>query len=153
MRRLLAVLVMGWSVAAAGQLSGRFYLEKSTFAEGEPVFLYFEVVNHGPQPENIDSTDPYSCRAGYEIKVSSDPKPTSSCKPFGCFGNGAFDSVALPPRGSRVERVLLNFDHKIDSPGSYEVEATRYLSHGSPQDFYSFSPKTGSRWERNCTSR
>jgi hypothetical protein len=58
--RLAATFLMGWSGLAAGQLSGQFYLEKSTFAPGEPIFLYFQVVNNGPQAESLDSADPYS---------------------------------------------------------------------------------------------
>jgi len=132
---------MGWSVAAAGQLSGQFYLEKSRFAPGEPIFLYFEVVNDGLQSENIHSADPYSFCSGYQIKVSSDPKPTSSCPALGFAGSCLSSSVLIRSGKSRIERILLNFDRKIDVPGPYSVEAERYLSHApSTADF--FRPET-----------
>jgi len=132
---------MGWSVLAAGQLSGHFYLEKSTFAPGEPIFLYFEVVNDGPQAENLHSADPYSFCSGFQIKVSSDPDATSSCAPLGVGGSCLSSSVMLPPGKKRVERLLLNYDHKIDAPGPYSVEAERLLSHAAASADY-FSPDT-----------
>jgi len=141
MRWLAATFVIGWSVVASGQLSGHFYLEKSTFAPGEPIFLYFEVVNEGPRPENIHSADPYSFCSGYEVKVSSDPKATSSCPSLGVGGSCLSSSALLPSGKSRIERLLLNFDHKIDVPGSYSVEAERYLSHADATANYS-SPDT-----------
>ena len=132
---------MGWSVLAAGQLSGHFYLEKSTFAPGEPIFLYFEVVNDGPQAENLHSADPYSFCSGYQIKVSSDPDSTSSCAPPGFAGSCLSSSAVLPSGKKHVERLLLNFDHKIDAPGPYSVEAERHLSHAAASAQY-FSPDT-----------
>ena len=94
-----------------------FYLEKSTFAPGEPIFLDFEVVNDGPQAENLHSADPYSFCSGYQIKVSSDPDSTSSCAPLGFGGSCLSSSAVLPPGKKHVERLLLNFDDKIDPPG------------------------------------
>ena len=132
---------MGWSALAAGQLSGHFYLEKSTFAPGDPIFLYFEVVNDGPQAENLHSADPYSFCSGYQIKVSSDPDFTSSCAPPGFGGSCLSSSVVLSPGKKHVERLLLNFDHKIDAPGPYSVEAERHLSHAAASAHY-FSPDT-----------
>jgi HEAT repeats len=140
-RWLTATFVMGWSVVAAGQLSGQFYLEKSRFAPGEPIFLYFEVVNDGPHSENIHSADPYSFCSGYHIDVSSDPKPTSSCPALVVGGSCLSSSVMLPSGKSRIERLLLNFDHEIDVPGPYSVEAERYLSHAPATANY-FSPDT-----------
>ena len=55
---LLAILF--WSVPAIGQINGRFYLEKTVFASGEPVFLYFEVSNSGPEVHGIVRADPYA---------------------------------------------------------------------------------------------
>ena len=141
MRWLAATFVIGWSVVASGQLSGHFYLEKSTFAPGEPIFLYFEVLNDGPRPENIHSADPYSFCSGYQIKVSSDPKATSSCPSLGMAGSCLSSSAVLPSGKSRIERLLLNFDHEIDVPGPYSVEAERYLSHADAKANY-FSPDT-----------
>jgi hypothetical protein len=132
---------MGWSVLAAGQLSGQFYLEKSTFAPGEPIFLYFHVVNDGAHAESLHSADPYSFCSGYQISVSSDPGATSSCAPLGFGGSCLSSSAVLPPGKTRVERLLLNFDHKIDAPGPYSVEAERHLSHARASADY-FSPDT-----------
>jgi hypothetical protein len=112
-------------------MSGEFYLEKSTFARGEPIFLYFQVVNDGPKGENLHSADPYSLCSGYQISVSTDPSITSSCALAGVGGSCASSYALLPPGKKRIERVLLNIDHKVDAPGDYSVEALRNLPHAS----------------------
>jgi len=140
-RWLAATLLIGWSLVATGQLSGHFYLEKSRFAPGEPIFLYFEVVNEGPQSENIHSADPYSFCSGYQIKISSDPQATSSCPLLGVAGSCLSSSIVLPSGKSRIERLLLNFDHSISAPGPYSVQAERYLPHAHATTNY-FSPDT-----------
>lgn len=140
-RPLLATILMGWSVLASGQISGQFYLEKVTFAPGEPIFLYFQVVNDGRQAENLHSADPYSFCSGYQITISSDPGATSSCVPLGFGGSCLSSSAVLPPGKTHVERLLLNFDHKIETSGTYSVEAERQLSHARASADY-FSPDT-----------
>jgi hypothetical protein len=80
---------MFWSAVAAGPISGQFYMEKSTFAAGEPIFLYFEVANEGPSPEKVPSADPYSFCSGYEVSVSRDPDVKPSCAPLGGYADPA----------------------------------------------------------------
>lgn len=139
--RLLATLLIGWSAVATAQLSGEFYLEKSTFASGEPIFLYFEVNNEGTNAENLPSTDPYSFCSGYEIKVSHTPDLTPGCAPVGFAGSCLSSSAVLLPGKKHVERLLLNFDHEIKAPGEYSVEAERSLSY-APASVDYFSPDT-----------
>lgn len=120
-----------------GQVSGRFYLEKDTYALGEPVFLYFEATNTGNETQNISKADVYSFCSGYQILVSSDLVNNSSCAPMG-VGGSCFSSYApLGPGKNVIERILLNYEHKIDSAGLYEIEAKRNLSYApSSDDFF-----------------
>ena len=128
-RLLLAGLSLLWSISAAAQLTGEFYLQKTSFARWEPVFLYYRVTNIGSDSVTVASTlDPGQpgC-SGHLITVSSDPIPTASC-PFlrgqGCNYNGPpSHSKLLRPGESYTERFLLNFDHEINAPGDYWVEA------------------------------
>ena len=137
LRSLAATSLICWSALAAGQISGEFYLEKSTYAQNEPVFLYFRVVNNGPKPENLESGSPYCPFSGYFISVSSDPKPTPSCA-RGTAASCLSGQAKLPPGEKHIERLLLNLDHEINSPGEYSVEATRHLSHaGADVNFFS----------------
>jgi hypothetical protein len=126
LRVLASALLMVWPVIAAGQLSGRFYMEKSTFAPSEPIFLYFEIGNDGSHGESVLNNDPYS---DYQVKVSTDPGSNSSCPTPGVLVHGGVPEVTvLLPGTKRVNRLLLNFDHKVSAPGEYSVEANTYLS-------------------------
>jgi hypothetical protein len=127
-RSLPATCLVCWSVFAAGQASGHFYLERTNYALGEPIFVYFEEVNQGPKDEIFYSGDPYSFCSGYRFNVSSDrPQPLCGSNAGGqainvsCGGG----SLVIPPGGKYVERVLLNFAHKTDAPGDYTVQAVR----------------------------
>ena len=127
-RVLPAGLLLLWSVSAAAQLTGQFYLEKTSFARWEPVFVYYRLTNNGQAPLTVVSTlnpgQPFC--SGHSIRVSSDPVPTSSC-PFlggeGCIDNGPPSRPqVLGPGQSYTERFLLNFNHEISAPGDYWVE-------------------------------
>jgi hypothetical protein len=120
-----------WSMAAMAQVSGEFYLEKTTFAPGEPVFLYFKLSNNGPDTVEIVDPDPEQpfC-SGVSMKVSKDPADPSTCPiwaDYGCSMNGplARPSLILPGK-SRIDRYLLNFHHDIRTAGAYWVEATYF---------------------------
>ena len=128
-RLLLAGLSLLWSISAAAQLTGEFYLEKTSFARWEPVFLYYRITNKGAGTVTVASTlDPGQpgC-SGHSITVSSDPIPTPSCSHLGgegCNYNGPpSQPILLSPGESYTERFLLNFDHVINTPGDYWVEA------------------------------
>ena len=129
-RLLLAIFCIICSVSATAQLTGQFYLEKETFARGEPVFLYFSLVNKGLDTEMIVAIDPeQSFCSGISITVSSDSVPTFSCPSLGgqsCNGN---DPLSRPqpllPGQTYTGRFLLNFNQEINAPGEYWVDAKR----------------------------
>lgn len=128
-RLLLAGLSLLWSISAAAQLTGEFYLQKTSFARWEPVFLYYRLTNNGGDSVTVASTlDPSQpgC-SGHLITVSSDPIRTPSCPHLGglsCNYNGPPSQPRLlRPGESYIERFLLNFDHEINIPGDYWVEA------------------------------
>ena len=125
---LLAVLC--YSASAVGQVAGRFYLDKQEFALGAPVFLNFEASNSGRESQYIIRADPYSFCAGYKIELSSDPSPTSSCALLPGGGSCASSSVTLEPGATHSERILINYQHQITTPGDYVVDATRHLPYG-----------------------
>jgi HEAT repeat protein len=128
-RLLLVGLSLLWSISGAAQLTGEFSLHKTSFARWEPVFLYYRLTNNGLDSVTIASTlDPGQpgC-SGHAIKVSNDPIPTPSC-PYlgdqGCHYSGPPSHPRLlRPGESYLERFLLNFDHEINVPGDYWVEA------------------------------
>jgi hypothetical protein len=136
LRAIVAIVIIG-PAFAAGQLSGQFYLEKTTFAPGEPIFLYFQIVNEGPQPETILSAEPYTFCSGYHVTVSSDFTTAKSCSGVGS-GGSCLSSTAVVLQGKkRIERLLLNYDHKVNMPGEYSVAASRNLPYSrSSVDYF-----------------
>jgi hypothetical protein len=134
---VLSDLVLLTSGLAVGQLSARFYLEKTNFAPGEPVFLYSEIKNGGSEPLNIPQAHPYSFCSGYEIHLSSDEKTPSFCGMAGWAGSCLSSDIELKPGQKRVDRILLNFEHKINAEGEYDIQAHRSLSYAQTgTDFY-----------------
>jgi hypothetical protein len=143
--RLVVALLALWPAAVLGQVTGRFYIEKDTYALGEPVFLYFEATNSGTDTQNLHKADPYSFCSGYQIHVSTDLANNSSCAPM-VFGGSCASSDAPLESGKKVtERILLNYEHKIDSAGQYEIEAERNLSYApGSEDVFSTTTRRNS---------
>ena len=107
-------------------------------APGEPVFLYLKLVNYEPEAVEIFASDPeHPFCSGNSITVLSDSAVTPQCPSFtdsGCVTDGPLSIQSpLQPGRSRVEHFLLNFNHEINAPGGYWVEAKR----GDPGVAYS----------------
>jgi hypothetical protein len=113
------LIVTGWSGTVAAQVAAEFYLEKSNYAIGEPIFVYFRAVNEGPEPQRLYSADPNSDCSAFHIRVSND-RPLASCaRAVNCLSS----SIVLQPKEEHVERMLLNLGHDVSVPGNYSVEA------------------------------
>jgi len=132
-------MLLGCSALAFGQVTGHFYLEKSNFAPGEPVFLYFEATNSWTKPQYVEQADPYSFCSGYQIYLSTDASPTSTCA-RGVGGSCLSGVGRLGPGKTRTERILLNFERDL-KPGDYDVEAGRRLSYAATDVDYYTAPK------------
>jgi HEAT repeat protein len=126
------LLVPGFSLfcalSATAQLSGTFYFDKTTFAPGEPIFLYLKISNQGKSPKQINTTalpeQPFC--AGYEINISRNPPDASSCPNFqfnGCSLDGQFSYKTIQPGGIYIERIFLNFYSELKIPGEYSIDA------------------------------
>jgi len=133
--RLRWLLIPFWSTLLFGQVSGRLYLEKETFAPGEPVFLYSEVTNTGTEALEINHADPYTFCSGYQLHVSSDADPSSSCGGRGFAGSCLSSYLKLKPGEKFTERIVLNYDHKVNAPGDYDVQAERSIAYANSDTF------------------
>jgi hypothetical protein len=128
-RLLVTGLFFFRALSATAQLSGTFYLDKTTFAPGEPIFLYFKVSNQAKSPKQINTTalpeQPFC--AGYEINISRNPPDASSCPKFllnGCILDGQFSYKTIQPGEIYTERIFLNFDSELlKIPGKYSIHA------------------------------
>jgi hypothetical protein len=115
-----------------GQVAGEFYLDKTSFARFEPVFLNYRITNKGLKTVTVDRilNPERPCCSAFSIKVSNDPVPMPSCPFVGdgfCSCDGQY-SVPLELRAGEAytERFLLNFGHEIGDPGDYWVEAVHF---------------------------
>jgi hypothetical protein len=127
--RWLILSLLCVSVFCTGQPTVQFHLKKDRFAPGEPVILYSEITNPGPTAVNVSQSDPYGSCSGFDIGVSSDPKPSDTCEDkilaISCLSSDAL----LPVGKSRTDQLLLNFNHKVDVAGVYDVEVSRRIKY------------------------
>jgi hypothetical protein len=130
-RPFVVALCLLFSLPAAGQLTSEFYLEKTTFAPGEPVFLYHKITNHQTPPQTITPDDPQQPEcSGVRVTVSAD----KSCSFWSCsIDGGPSPTITLAAGQSTTGRYLLNYDHEINAPGDYWAEA-RFIDSRSPED-------------------
>ena len=117
-------------------------MEKNSYALGEPIFVYFELINNGPKPETFRFGDPYSIQplcSPFRMIVSRDapvePRSYPSCPARGLSVGCGVYKVVLQPGETHVERVLLNLNHKVDAAGGYIVQAAYGVPFsGLPED-------------------
>jgi len=128
-RLFVALLLAACSTLVQGQLSANYYLEKQTFAPGEPVFVYLQLSNVGPVAVRTPGFDPeLPMCSGNSIKLSRIPASGHSCLTLfetTCTTEGRLPagSVLLGPGEASVERYLLNSAFEIGTPGNYLVGA------------------------------
>ena len=128
---LFLSLAIANPLATPAQTAGQFYLEKQVFSRGEPVFLYFRIPDHSPfSIASFSNGNEQPMCSGVAVKVSSDPSaPTASCPLLPdslCVMNGKpADSLSGPQPQTKIVRFLLNYQHKIDQPGEYWVDADK----------------------------
>jgi hypothetical protein len=128
-RLFVALVFAACSIAVQGQLAANYYLEKPTFAPGEPVFVYLKLSNTGPVAVRSPGFDPeLPMCSGNSIKLSRVPPSGPSCLTLfetTCTIEGHLPagSVLLGPGEATVERYLLNSPFELGAPGNYLVEA------------------------------
>lgn len=124
------------------KLSGRFYLDKSTFSIGEPVLLHYEVTNAGSEPFWLDTTGlpgmPFC--SGYSIRIlrqNSEPvaKP-HSIRGDTCVINGQLTHTVINPGAKYTQDIDLGLYLDRNIKGSYVIRAghRRPRSNGAPDD-------------------
>lgn len=138
LRLLSAVLLFG--AHALAQIVGDFYVDRTLFASGEPVVLHFRVTNNGHRAVNILQAEPESFCSGYQITLSTEPDPHSSCA-TGFAGDCLSSDKSLKAGETQTENILLNFQHEISKPGDYDVEAVRVLPYADAALKYFEAPK------------
>lgn len=151
--RLLVIAFLSWPTICAAQVSGRFFLEKETYARGEPVFLLFEASNKGSEAISIGSAVQESFCSGYEIRVKSKTRVNPDCAPLFLSGSCLSSSLILKPGEKRVERVLLNDQHEIRTPGTYVVEAKRLIAYAPASVEYFTAAKSEAEVRDRLTFR
>jgi|SRR5579859_7736189 len=121
-RLLLAALLIACSGVGTAQIAAEFYLEKTNYATGEPIFVYFRVTNESRQPARLYSADPNSDCSAFHVTFSDDrtvPSVGQCTRMISCLSG----SIGLHPNEKHVERILLNLAHDVSYPGDYSVKA------------------------------
>jgi hypothetical protein len=125
-RLLLLPLSLFCCLSANAQLSGRFYLNKTTFASNEPIDVYFEIANTGTAPAVIDITGIPNSPAcsGYVVTVMESPRTASLNTVLGnnCVLNGARLFHSIPPGKTYTGDILLNHYFNGMAPGDYWIQ-------------------------------
>jgi len=124
------------------KLSGRFYIDKSTFSIGEPVLLHFEVINSGSDPYWLDTTGlpggPFC--SGYSVKVlhsdTTAETPNRLVRGNTCILNGQFKHIAIDPGAKYTQDIDLGLYLDVSVKGNYVIQVEHYrLRHkGDPDD-------------------
>lgn len=149
------------TLSAAAQLTGTFYLDKTTFAPGEPIFLHFKVTNPGHQQAMISTMGlPHQpgC-SGYSIDISHNSSSAPSCQrvlfsnPFDwCNYNGPLSAQMIEPGKSVTQRILLNLDADLNTPGEYAIHAKYFNLMGGVESKLDTEAKLHLRVDRSAPS-
>ncbi len=118
-----------WGSALA-QLQGHFSVEKQQYEAGEPIFLVFQLTNNGRESVQFVRGDRYSICGGYQIAVSTGPPLAHSSCDRGFAGSCVAGTQILAPGETRSEKVLLNFEHDMSKPATYDVHAVYSIGYG-----------------------
>jgi hypothetical protein len=140
----LFALFLEFVLPATGsaQLVGRLSLDKSEYVAGEPIYLRHTVTNTGTAPVQITVGDAYGPCGGYRIELSSEPSlENSTClKPV--VVNCIIGGWIIEPGAMHQDEVLLNYEHDLSAPGTYEVRASRHLTYGPKGNMTTVGPQT-----------
>jgi len=121
--KLSFVFVLAWAPhTSAQQIIGRFYPEKQQYLVGEPIIVVFEIVNKSPRAIEIAESD---CPSRHQFEVDNAP-PRQKMELYGCGRKPIsldcmIGSREIPAGGRSQERVLLEGEFELDSPGKYHV--------------------------------
>lgn len=144
-RSLLFAVWLSCSSVALGQMSGQFYLEKTSFALGEPIILHFHVVNHSSKAETAYFGDPHSLLPGcwgFSPSVSGDKHTEAPTCEKNTEQGGAISilcgkrNTVIQPGEEHTESYVLNIFNRLNAPGTYTVQVARgrpFYADGRPE--------------------
>lgn len=124
---VVVFLVFALAPLASGQqVSGRFYPEKEHYLVGEPIIIDLEVVNKSPKAIELAE---FNCAWGRanQFEVDGAP-PKKRTELYGCgqkaiAGDCLMGGQDIAAGGRFRERLLLEGNFELDSPGNYHVKA------------------------------
>ena len=111
---------------SAQQITGHFYPDKHEYFVGEPIIVVFAMLNSTPDTVQIGEGGCPELSNQFEVDNAA---PKRKFTLFGCIGGIAgscLSSIREVPTGGRyLQRLLLQGDFELNSPGSYHVHAKR----------------------------
>ena len=128
---LFLALALLAPTAASAQLEGKLYLDKAEFQTGEPVYLYFDLTNRGPEPMQFVSADSYSACSGFRIELANNQTANgSTCSLLGSAGSCISGARTIAPGETKQDKLLLNYGHDLSQAGFYDFRVSRTLKYG-----------------------
>jgi hypothetical protein len=111
---------------SAQQITGRFYPEKRDYLVGEPIIVVFEMVNSTSDTLQIGEGGCYEMSDQFHVDNAASKKKFTL---FGCIGGMAGSCMSstrdISTGGRYEQRLLLEGNFELNSPGSYHIRARR----------------------------
>ena len=131
----LATILLAIAPGMSGQVTGRVYLEKESYAVGEPLFFILEIKNSGKDPIQLYPRLPGQSLGNFSFSMQSAAveKPGASCGAVWNLAESSADPYDLQAGGTYTYKWPLDFWYRIEQKGTYKVSISGYLLYSSLQ--------------------
>jgi hypothetical protein len=105
-------LLIAAPVSASSPLAAHFHPSEEQHVVGGPVFVVFNLVNHGAQPLRIQIANALSPCAGYLFQIDGEKRADGRCDGLPGYSCGS-GTLQLAPGAKTTQRVLLNYYYEF----------------------------------------
>jgi HEAT repeat protein len=120
-------LLIAAPVSASSPLAAHFHPSEEQHVVGGPVFVVFNLVNHGAQPLRIQIANALSPCAGYLFQIDGEKRADGRCDGLPGYSCGS-GTLQLAPGAKTTQRVLLNYYYEFPRAGPYHIHAKRTVT-------------------------
>ena len=142
--RVLSPILLSLVLASAlnAQVTGRFTLNKDSYAVGEPLTFTLEIANDGPDVIYLFPKTPGQCSETFQFWLSGTPPQTSGYTCGLTWHTGCGDEPQeVKPGEVYAAQWPLDFWYRIVHEGSYNVSISRQIRYSTCLLYTSPSPR------------